>query len=480
MINLCKRCKEQIGGGSEDELHGVVEEGEGHKGEEEDHAGVLGVLHEFVGGWTTGDGLYEEEEDVASIEPWDGQDVHHGQDDADEGGDVPEGLPVPCGGEEVADGSEAAHALCSFLREEVAEVADVALQGLPAVGDTCGNALEEAVVAMDVGVAVVVLIGELEEAEFVVLAELDGDGVCPAAVSVGEYHGQDAQAYAVLVAAVGGEDVVLAAHELVEVAPPGDGCVFDGEDAASFLDTCQCRRGAREHAVHDGGHVDGEETWVGLNHIQQVQPFFGHLQGDLGTIAQDGDGLGLGEDAVDGAVPCLDGLSVGSDRDVAIDEADLFRHRVVGEAVSHRTYGEAVTAPGEENHGVDEQRQEEVDEDAADHDEEALPYGFGAELIGLYGLLHLFGVQTLVNHAGNLDIAAEWNPSDAVLGLVGCHLREEACEPLVLGGEEMEFPVEEHEELLDADAEELGEEEMSALVEYDEEGEAEEELEGFD
>ena len=46
---------------SEEELHGIVEEGEGHEGEEEEHAGVLGVLHEFVGGRTAGDGLDKEE-----------------------------------------------------------------------------------------------------------------------------------------------------------------------------------------------------------------------------------------------------------------------------------------------------------------------------------------------------------------------------------------------------------------------------------
>ena len=81
-------------------------------------------------------------------------------------------------------------------------------------------------------------------------------------------------------------------------------------------------------------------------------------------------------------------------------------------------------------------------------------------------LLHLLGVHTLIDHAGNLDIAAKGQPADGVGGVTVLGLPLKWREPWV----------EEETKLLYSYLEELGKEEVSPLVEHDEQGEAEDEL----
>ena len=83
---------------------------------------------------------------MAAVEGGDGQDVHEGEDDRQEGRQVPELEPVPFFGEHVADGSEAADALRSGLGEEQFEAADVGNETVGAVGDALGDCLPEIVV----------------------------------------------------------------------------------------------------------------------------------------------------------------------------------------------------------------------------------------------------------------------------------------------------------------------------------------------
>ena len=184
----------------------------------------------------------------------------------------------------------------------------------------------------------------------------------------------------------------------------------------------------------------------------------------------------LGEDAVNGTVPSLNGLAVSGYGNVAIHESDFFGHCIVREAILHGADGKAIAAPCKENHRIDEQRQDEINKDTANHDEETLPYGLCTELILLNRLFHLFSIHALINHSSNLDIAAERYPADTVLRLAGCYFRKEACKPFVLGGEEVELPIKEHVELLYLNLEEFGKEEMTALVQDDKKGEAENQL----
>ena len=95
-------------------------------------------------------------------------------------------------------------------------------------------------------------------------------------------------------------------------------------------------------------------------------------------------------------------------------------------------------------------------------------------------------VLCLVYHALYLAVAAEGNPSYAVFRafvfVVAFRvaprrgLAAQAAVPVGIGGEEAELIVEKDVELVDANAEELREDEMSAFVEEDEDGDGQDEL----
>ena len=70
---------------SEDESPAIVEDGEGHEREQEDHAQHLGAFHEFLARLAPRDNFVEEEEHVAAIEGGDGEDVDEGEHEGDEG-----------------------------------------------------------------------------------------------------------------------------------------------------------------------------------------------------------------------------------------------------------------------------------------------------------------------------------------------------------------------------------------------------------
>lgn len=70
---------------SEDESPAIVEDGEGHESEQEDHAQHLGAFHEFLARLAPRGNFVEEEEHVAAIKGGDGEDVDEGEHEGDEG-----------------------------------------------------------------------------------------------------------------------------------------------------------------------------------------------------------------------------------------------------------------------------------------------------------------------------------------------------------------------------------------------------------
>ena len=82
---------------------------------------------------------------MTTVEGGNGQDVHEGEDDAEEGCHLPEHIPVPVGREQVANGSEATNRLSTLGAEDVFQVVDIGRQYIPSVFDACGETLEEAI-----------------------------------------------------------------------------------------------------------------------------------------------------------------------------------------------------------------------------------------------------------------------------------------------------------------------------------------------
>ena len=137
----------------------------------------------------------------------------------------------------------------------------------------------------------------------------------------------------------------------------------------------------------------------------------------------------------------------------------------------HILGADILVAPSEEYHGIDEQGQQEVDQHTANHDEQTLPGRFGSELPRLGRLLHLLGVEALVNHAAYLAIAAKGQPSYAILSIavLGLELKE-ASSPFSHGN------IEEKIEFLYAYSKKFGEEKMATLVQQHEQGDGQYEL----
>ena len=176
--------------------------------------------------------------------------------------------------------------------------------------------------------------------------------------------------------------------------------------------------------------------------------------------------MSLGNVAIEVCREVLKGLGIGADEDVSVTETVGLGLLIELHTQCHILDRDVGVAPPEEDLRIDEQGEEEIDQYATNHDEQSLPAGLGTELVILDGLFHLFGIETLVNHARYLAIAAEGNPADAVLGVA------------ILGFEleKTELPVEEKVELLDAYSEEFGEEKVAALMEQYQEADGQHEL----
>ena len=146
--------------------------------------------------------------------------------------------------------------------------------------------------------------------------------------------------------------------------------------------------------------------------------------------------------------------------DIPILESECLGLSIELHTQCHVLHGDIGIAPMEENHGIDEEREEEIDEYTANHNQQALPSGFRTELPGLFWLFHLFGVETLVDHTGYLTVAAQRQPAHTVLciTILGFPF-EETTIPFPDGG------VEEEVELIDLHAKELGKEEVPSLME---------------
>ena len=87
-------------------------------------------------------------------------------------------------------------------------------------------------------------------------------------------------------------------------------------------------------------------------------------------------------------------------------ETNLLGFGIELESHCHILDGHILITPVEKHHGVDEERQEEVHEYTTNHDQQSLPRRFATELPGLYGLFHLFYIETLIDHSCNLTITS--------------------------------------------------------------------------
>ena len=199
------------------------------------------------------------------------------------------------------------------------------------------------------------------------------------------------------------------------------------------------------------------------------------MKADVLAVADDVYAGGFREFAHQVDVEVLERAEVGAQQDVVVGKSQCLGLLVELHTHGHVLGRDKLFAPGEEHHGVDEEREEEVDQHAANHDQQSLPSGLGAELPGLGRLCHLLFVEALVYHTGYLAVAAQWQPAYAILGVAGLGLEaEELARPLA------DTHIEEDEEFLYSYAEELGKEHVSSFMQEDKQRDCQNELEQSD
>ena len=193
------------------------------------------------------------------------------------------------------------------------------------------------------------------------------------------------------------------------------------------------------------------------------------------AVALHGDGLHVVEEDIVGEV--AEGFRVrGIDQQhlVAVAEARVLHLLGEFQTVFGVFERDVVVAPREAHQDVDDDGREEVDEHAANDDEETLPGRFRAELPRVYFAAQVAGFGGLIDHAVDGAVAAEGQPAESPLsgfGMIGpflgglsgeeaeVHLPVEAFHP-----DQRETRVEEDVELVHASLEDFREGEMPELV----------------
>ena len=109
-------------------------------------------------------------------------------------------------------------------------------------------------------------------------------------------------------------------------------------------------------------------------------------------------------------------MAISHQDDVTIGKSGFLGCITKGHTLGNVGKADDLLTLGIDNARVDDHRQQQVEQHAAQHDQQALPGCLAAELPRLGGLLHGLGVHRLVNHTRDGTIASQWYPADAILG----------------------------------------------------------------
>ena len=247
--------------------------------------------------------------------------------------------------------------------------------------------------------------------------------------------------------------VAHASYLEVEVVERSDGLAVNGYDAVALSHSHVLSKHAGNYAVNASLNKRSHERRHRLEHLQQIE-VAGHVHSHLLAATQNVSLTCSSQIAEHISTETLEFALVCSYEDVAVAESESLSLLAELHAELHVLGLHIVVAPSEEAHGVNEESEKEVDQHATYHNKEALPSRLRPKLPRLCGLSHLFLVERFVYHARYLAVAAEGQPANAVACFAVLRLKFEEVEP----------GVEEQIELLHSYAEELGEEEVSALM----------------
>ena len=82
---------------------------------------------------------------MTTIQCRDGEDVHEGQDNAEESGHLPEKIPIPRGREDATNRTESAQTVGALLGKHILQIIHISLQYIYTISCTCREGLPESV-----------------------------------------------------------------------------------------------------------------------------------------------------------------------------------------------------------------------------------------------------------------------------------------------------------------------------------------------
>ncbi len=395
---------------------------------------------------------------MSAVQSGDGNEVHHAQHHRQQPEQIEELQPVPAAREGLPDGDEAAHRLVGLRagRRHEAQVPQVIAEG--------GEGVFEA---------------RRDDREAVVFLGLDTRHHhihADASQAVHRHADLHRLAFAVhrqegLRTGLGGQqglgvlrkDRFHAVHRRHPVAVPqvrgrilalGRDGIDDERDRQ--VEHPGCGKHLPDHravdpdldgvrTAKDRGLADVPPGQVGLQRIETLRHIIVELQ----------DAVARAEAHLVGQIVDIDGVALILDIGLAVDAQDA----------------------GEEDDGGNE-----VEQHAAEHHQQPLPGRMRPELPGLRFPFQALQVHGLVHHTGNLAVAAQGQPADAVFGFGLGGLREETSEPfrLLAAEDPGTLDIEEEEEFLHPDAEDLGKGEMAQLVQNNQHGQGQDDLQCLD
>ena len=387
---------------------------------------------------------------MPAIQCWNGQQVHERQDEREEGGVAPKDLPVPTAVKNAPERHQAAHLGGAAFREQEAHGAHVILEGFLGCGEACTDGGAQTVFQMGHGEHLGIVRCRMHKEAQASRAVRDGVQLQHLSAALdGQANGRlwmglDGFAHGLEV----GQLHVANREDAVAHFQPRHAGATCGIDPGN-LTRIQQREGATDALVNEGlaeflfefeRHHFAVPQHIDLRHAV-VEAFHAEVAVIVERLAV------VAKDAV--AVLKAEGLEFGVDVDGML-------------------VGEFGFTPHKQHAGVDDEAEDEVDDDAAQHDDEALPSGLGTELPRLGRLGHLLGVHALVDHACDLDVAAQRQPANAPFRFADLLLEQR--KPGV--HEEIEF--------FDAGLEGTGGPIVAKFVENHQNGQAQQKLCGFD
>ena len=158
---------------------------------------------------------------------------------------------------------------------------------------------------------------------------------------------------------------------------------------------------------------------------------------------------------------------VESHNNIALLHPHIGKNGIAYHPVFHIFSRQVGFTPGKQDSDINGKGQQHIHHHPSQHNQQALPGGFGTKFPGLSGLFHLLGIHRFVHHSRNLHISSQRQPADTVFRFPFFKFKQR------------KPGIEKHIEFFYPRFKKLCKKEMSELVEQNQNGKAQYKLQHF-